>query len=109
MSLMACIGAEVVAAAFIIIGLATRPAAFMLGFTHGGRRFRRARWRARGSQATRRSSMPRNSRCMYLIPMIAIILIGCRRLLARRRHLQGTQTPPLVKPWKRTVSSFPAT
>ena len=68
-SLSACIAAEVGAAALIILGLATRPAAFILGFTmvvaafgtHGG-----ADWFGGGKEMA----------ILYLISMIGIILTG---------------------------------
>jgi putative oxidoreductase len=75
MSLMACISAEVVAATFVIIGFATRPAAFILGLCMvvaafgalGG-----APWFQKSATLveTKELSM------MYLIPMISIILAG---------------------------------
>ena len=73
-SLMTCIGAEVVASALIIIGLATRPAAFILGFTmvvaafsvHGS-----APW-FMGPTAP----ISKEPALLYLIPMIAIIFSG---------------------------------
>lgn len=74
-SLMMCIAAEVVAAAFIIVGLATRPAAFVLGFCmvvagfdvlHGAVWFQ--------SSATPVAS--KEMAILYLIPMVALILTG---------------------------------
>jgi putative oxidoreductase len=71
---MLTIGAEVGAAAFIAIGLCTRPAAFVLGFTmvvaafgvHGA-----APWfMAQGVPVSKEPAL------LYLIPMIAIILTG---------------------------------
>jgi putative oxidoreductase len=75
MSLMACIGAEVVAATFIIIGFATRPAAFILGFCMvvaafgalGG-----APWFQKSATLVETKELS----IMYLIPMISIILAG---------------------------------
>ncbi len=73
-SLMACIGAEVGAAALIVLGLATRPAAFILGFNmvvaafavHGS-----APWfMGPGVAAAKEPAL------LYLIPLIAIILSG---------------------------------
>ncbi len=73
-SLMAAITAEAGAAALIVLGLATRPAAFLLGFTmvvagfgvHGG-----APWfMGPGVDASKEPAL------LYLIPMIAIILSG---------------------------------
>lgn len=69
-SLSATITAEALCALFIILGLATRPAAFILGFTmvvaafeiHGS-----APWFGPGSKELA---------LMYLLPMIAIILTG---------------------------------
>jgi putative oxidoreductase len=75
MSLMACIGAEVVAATFIIIGFATRPAAFILGFCMvvaafgalGG-----TPWFQKSATLVETKELS----IMYLIPMISIILAG---------------------------------
>jgi len=74
-SLMLCIGAEVGAAALIILGLATRPAAFALGFAMVV-----AAFGALGSAPWFLSSPTlvetKELSIMYLIPMIAIILAG---------------------------------
>lgn len=73
-SLMACIGAEVVAAAFIILGLATRPAAFILGFNMVVAAFAvlaNAPWFI-GPGAP----MAKEPALLYLIPLIAIIITG---------------------------------
>ncbi len=75
MSLMACIGAEVVAATFVIIGFATRPAAFILGLCMvvaafgalGG-----APWFQKSATLVETKELS----IMYLIPMISIILAG---------------------------------
>ncbi|MES2922566.1 MAG: DoxX family protein [Verrucomicrobiota bacterium] len=75
MSLTACIGAEVVGSVLIIIGLATRPAAFVLGMTMvvaafsylGG-----APWFFSPPTLVESKELP----LMYLIPLIAIILAG---------------------------------
>lgn len=75
MSLMACIGAEVVAATFVIIGFATRPAAFILGLCMvvsafgalGG-----APWFQKSATLVEAKELS----IMYLIPMISIILAG---------------------------------
>lgn len=78
-SLAACIGAEVVAAGFIILGLATRHAAFVLGFAMVVASFGRngaTPWFLKNSPnliETKELSL------MYLIPMIAIILAGAGR------------------------------
>jgi putative oxidoreductase len=73
-SLMATIGAELGASALIALGLATRPAAFLLGFTmviaafgvHGS-----APWfMGPGVPVSKEPAL------LYLIPMIAIILTG---------------------------------
>ena len=71
-SLMASIGAEVVAAALIVIGLATRPAAFVLGFSMVVAAFgvhASDPWFMGGGAA-------KEPALLYLIPMIAIILAG---------------------------------
>lgn len=74
LSLLACIAGEAGAAALLILGLATRPAAFLLGFTmvvaafniHGA-----APWfMGPGVPAAKEPAL------LYLIPMIAIILSG---------------------------------
>lgn len=73
-SLVACIGAELGASLMIILGLATRPAAFLLGFNmvvaafavHGG-----AVW-FMGPDVT----VSKEPALLYLVPMIAIILTG---------------------------------
>ena len=73
-SLMTCIGAEVGASILIILGLATRPAAFLLGFNmvvaafavHGS-----AVW-FMGPGVT----VSKEPALLYLVPMIAIILAG---------------------------------
>ena len=73
-SLIACISAEDGAAALIVLGVATRPAAFMLGFTmvvaafhthHGAPWFM-----GPGVEASKEPAL------LYLIPMIAVILTG---------------------------------
>lgn len=74
MNLILCIAAEAGAAALIVIGFCTRPAAFFLGFTmvvaafgvHGA-----APWfMGPGVPASKEPAL------LYLIPMIAIILAG---------------------------------
>ena len=97
-SLMAAITAEVGASLLIILGLATRPAAFLLGIQHGGGGFRLSMEPLHGSSSRRPSWTPRNSRLLYLIPMIAIILSGAGAYSLDAGHLQGRQTPPLVNP-----------
>ena len=75
MSLMACIGAEVVAATFIIIGFATRPAAFILGFCMVVAAFgalEGAPWFQKSATLVETKELS----IMYLIPMISIILAG---------------------------------
>lgn len=75
LSLMACIAAEAGAAVLIILGLATRPAAFVLGFAmvvvafgfHGS-----APWFVKPPTVTDAKELG----LLYLIPMIAIILSG---------------------------------
>ena len=72
-SLMATIGAEAVCAILIIIGLATRPAAFVLAFTmtvaafyvHGG-----------GPWFLGQGEGPKEPALLYLIPAVAILLAG---------------------------------
>lgn len=74
LNLILCIAAEVGAAALIVIGLCTRPAAFVLGFTmvvaafgvHGADPW----FMAQGVPAAKEPAL------LYLIPMIAIILTG---------------------------------
>jgi len=73
-SLMACISAEAIAAALIIFGLATRPAAFVLGFCMVVAAFEvlgSAPWfMAPGVSAAKEPAL------LYLIPLISIILTG---------------------------------
>ncbi len=75
MTLIACIAAEVVAAAFIIIGLATRPAAFVLGFCMVVAAFG-AMGAAPWFQSTPTLVETKELSIMFLIPMVAIILSG---------------------------------
>ncbi|MFZ9936678.1 MAG: DoxX family protein [Luteolibacter sp.] len=74
MSLVATIGAEIGAAALIIAGLATRPAAFVLGFTMVVAAFSvmaDAPWfTGPGVSAAKEPAL------LFLIPMIAMILTG---------------------------------
>ena len=74
-SLMACIGAEVVASVLLIVGLVTRPAAFVLGFCMVV-----AGFGAMGSSPWFQGSATlvetKEISVLYLIPMIAIILAG---------------------------------
>jgi putative oxidoreductase len=73
-NLILCISAEAGAAALIIIGLCTRPAAFVLGFTMVVAAFGAlgaAPWfMAQGVSAAKEPAL------LFLIPMIAIILTG---------------------------------
>lgn len=74
-SLMACIGAEVVAAWLIVIGFATRSAAFVLGFCMVIAAFGAlgaAPWFLRSPTLVETKELS----LMYLIPMVAIILSG---------------------------------
>lgn len=72
-SLMATIGAEVVCSCLIILGLATRPAAFIFAFTmtvaafhvHGS-----GPWFLGGGEG------PKEPALLYLIPAVAILLAG---------------------------------
>lgn len=72
--LILCIGAEVGAAALIVLGLATRPAAFVLGFNMVVAAFGvlgNAPWfMAQGVPAAKEPAL------LYLIPLIAVILSG---------------------------------
>ncbi len=71
-SLMAAIGAEVVAALFLVFGLMTRPAAFIFGFAMVVAAFGRHAadpWFSSGGAA-------KEMALMYLIPAIAIVLTG---------------------------------
>ncbi|MEN9975294.1 MAG: hypothetical protein RLZZ282_1300 [Verrucomicrobiota bacterium] len=73
-SLMGCIGAEVVASALIILGLAMRPAAFVLGFNMVVAAF--------AAQATLPwflspgVPMAKEPALLYLIPLMVMILTG---------------------------------
>ena len=74
-SLSACIFAEVVASAMIIIGLTTRPAAFVLGFCMVVAAFGKmgaTPWFLSGPTLVETKELS----LMYLIPMISIILAG---------------------------------
>ena len=74
-SLLLCIGAEVIAASMIIIGLATRPAAFVLGLSLVVAAFGflgTAPWFVKPPTVTDAKELS----LMYLIPVIAIILAG---------------------------------
>lgn len=72
-SLMATIGAEAVCSCLIILGLATRPAAFILAFTmtiaafhiHGS-----GPWFLGGGEGQKEPAL------LYLIPAVAILLAG---------------------------------
>ena len=74
-SLLACIGAEVVAAALLIIGLAARPAAFVLGLCMTVAAFGAlgaAPWFLKSPTLVETKELA----VMYLIPMVAMILTG---------------------------------
>lgn len=74
-NLMACIGAEVGASILIILGLATRPAAFLLGFTMVVATFgvqANAPWFVSPPDVL----VAKELGLLYLIPMIAIIFSG---------------------------------
>jgi putative oxidoreductase len=75
MSLLACIGAEVFAATFVIIGFATRPAAFILGFTMVVAAFG-ALGGAPWFQSSPTLVDTKELSILYLIPMISLILSG---------------------------------
>jgi len=71
--LVMTIGAEVVASTMIVLGLMTRPAAFVLGFTMVVAAFGAlgaAPWFASGAGPAKESAL------MYLIPAITLILSG---------------------------------
>jgi putative oxidoreductase len=75
MSLMAAIGAEVGASVLIILGIATRPAAFILGFSMVVAVFgfhSDAAWFVKPPTYVDAKELG----LLYLIPMIAIILSG---------------------------------
>lgn len=73
-SLIACIAAEAVAAALVVLGLATRSAAFILGFNMVVAAFavlHDAPWfMGQGVPVAKEPAL------LYLIPMVAIILTG---------------------------------
>jgi len=74
-SLAACIVGEVLAAALVIVGLATRPAAFVLGFCMVVAAFGKmgaTPWFQKSATLIETKELS----LMYLIPMIAIILSG---------------------------------
>jgi putative oxidoreductase len=70
-SLMATIGAEVVAAAFIIVGFATRPAAFVLAFTMVV-----AAFNIHQADPFFGAAPSKELAIMFLIPSITILLSG---------------------------------
>lgn len=75
MSLMACIGAEVAASFCIIIGFATRPAAFVLAFSMVVAAFGKlgsTPWFLNSPNLIETKELA----LMYLITMVAIILAG---------------------------------
>lgn len=72
-SLMATIGAEVGCAALLILGLATRPAAFILGFTMVVAAFN---IHASGPWFLGGAPGPKEPALLYLIPALAILLTG---------------------------------
>lgn len=72
-SVLATIGAEVICAGLIVIGLATRPAAFILAFTMIVAAFNinaGEPWFAQGAVG------PKEGAVLYLIPAVAILLAG---------------------------------
>ena len=72
-SLTATVGAEVVCAILIIVGLATRPAAFILAFTMTVAAFNihsSGPWFMAGGDGSKEPAL------LYLIPAIAILLAG---------------------------------
>lgn len=88
-SLMACIGAEVIASIFIILGLATRPAAFVLGFNMVV-----AVFAIQGSVPWFVSApdvlVAKELGLLYLIPLLALILSGAGVIsLDARIHKDG--------------------
>jgi len=75
LSLMACIGAEVGASILIILGLATRPAAFVLAFSMVVAVFGRQAgmpWFVAPPDVL----MAKELGLLYLVPLVAIILTG---------------------------------
>ncbi len=74
-SLITCIVAEVVASTFVIIGFATRPAAFVLGYCMVVAAFGKlgaTPWFVKSATLIETKELS----IMYLIPMVAIILAG---------------------------------
>ena len=74
-SLMATIGAEVGAAAFIILGLCTRPAAFVLGFTMVVAAFH-VLAKVPFFYSPPDALVAKELALMYLIPCLALVLTG---------------------------------
>ncbi len=75
MSLMATIGVDVIAAGLLIIGMATRPAAFLLAFlmvVMAFSYFGAAPWFQSSSTLVETKEIP----VLYLIPLLAIIFSG---------------------------------
>lgn len=75
-SLMTTIGVEVGCAALLVLGLATRPAAFMLGFTMVVAAFN---IHATGPWFLGSAPGPKEPALLYLIPALAILLSGAGR------------------------------
>jgi putative oxidoreductase len=71
-SLMACIGGELIASALLILGLMTRPAAFVFCFTMVIAAFEMHA----GDPWFSRAGASKELALMYLIPGIAILLAG---------------------------------
>lgn len=72
-SLMMAIGAEVAASSLLVLGLMTRPAAFIFGFSMVVAAFGAlgtAPWFSAGTEPSKELAL------MYLIPVIAVILSG---------------------------------
>ncbi|MEP2776558.1 MAG: DoxX family protein [Luteolibacter sp.] len=75
-SLMATIGAEAVCSILIILGLATRPAAFIFAFTMTVAAFHihsNGPWFMAGGEGSKEPAL------LYLIPAVAILLAGAGR------------------------------
>jgi putative oxidoreductase len=73
LSLMATIGAEVGCAVLLILGFATRPAAFIFAFTMVVAAFH---IHSSGSWFIGQGEGPKEPALLYLIPAVAIILTG---------------------------------
>lgn len=92
MSLMATIGAEVIASALLIVGLTSRYAAFVIGFTMVVAAFEvhaKAPWFSMAGPS-------KEMALLYLVPMLALILIGPGKYSLDGLFYKGPKRPRYV-------------